>query len=716
MIRLSRLAVLIALAPAVIGAQEKPSDTLLTVGHYFDLESVRDPQISPDGSNIVYTRRWVNTVDDHFESALWIMRADGSHNRVFAKGSNPQWSPDGTRIAYLADSDPTGAQIYVRWIDGDAGSTQLTHVTTSPADIRWSPDGRSISFSMFVGKPNSWPIDMPPPPDGAHWTAAPRIVQTLHFKEDGLGFQEPGFQQLFVVSVDGGPARQITKDDWDVGSRFDNLPTGVAWDWLPDGRTIVFEGLIGANGDDRLHECALYALDLATGTVRPLTAPHGEWTRPVVSPDGKHIAYVGYPDDQTHDRAHETTNLYVMDVDGTHARPVAPSLDREVSQPVWSPDNTSLVFTAEDHGTAQLFSVSLTTGTVRPITSGPIVVGLGSVSRTGMAAVTRATIEHPAEVARVEIGGKGALVPLTHINDATLARIHLGTVEPVTYPSTGGVRVEGWILKPPGFDPSKHYPMILAIHGGPQAMANVGFNYAFQNFAANGYVVLFLNPRGSTGYGTAFMQAIDRAFPGVDYDDLMAGVDTVVARGYVDAKRLYVTGCSSGGLLAAWTIGHTTRFAAAAIDCPVTDFISMAGESDTPLYAHSWFDKPFWDDPSAWLEKSPIMYVGHVTTPTLIMTGELDRRTPMPQSEELYVALKMRHVPTTLLRFVGEFHGTGRVKPTNFARTQLYTMSWFKKFGGWRRRVAGRWRGPGDEEMMPTEWDLRPRGICRSGS
>jgi dipeptidyl aminopeptidase/acylaminoacyl peptidase len=203
----------------------------------------------------------------------------------------------------------------------------------------------------------------------------------------------------------------------------------------------------------------------------------------------------------------------------------------------------------------------------------------------------------------------------------------------------------------------------------------------FQNFAANGYVVIYTNPRGSTGYGSAFGNAIENAYPSVDYDDLIAGVDAVIAKGYVDTTRMYVGGCSGGGVLSSWVIGHTNRFAAAAVRCPVTNWMSMAGQSDVPLFTYNFFAKPFWEDPTMWLKQSPLMYVGSVTTPTLVMTGELDMRTPMPQSEEYYAALKMRGVPSALLRFEGENHGTAS-RPSNWMRTQLYMMAWYQK---WRR-------------------------------
>ena len=230
--------------------------------------------------------------------------------------------------------------------------------------------------------------------------------------------------------------------------------------------------------------------------------------------------------------------------------------------------------------------------------------------------------------------------------------------------------MQGWLIKPANFEAGKKYPMVLWIHGGPWSMYSTAWNWAFQNFAAQGYAVLYTNPRGSTGYGQDFVNGIQYSYPGKDYDDLMAGVDTVVGRGYIDANRMYVGGCSGGGVLSSWVIGHTTRFAAAAVRCPVTNWMSMAGQTDVPLFIDNFYDKPFWEDPAPWLKTSPLMYVKNVKTATLLMTGELDLRTPMPQSEEFYSALKRLNVPTELLRFAGEYHGTSS-KPSNFIRTQL---------------------------------------------
>jgi len=313
------------------------------------------------------------------------------------------------------------------------------------------------------------------------------------------------------------------------------------------------------------------------------------------------------------------------------------------------------------------------------VTTGTHVLTLDSASNDLIAAGTQTDPDHPQDVVKYSLKTPGAVTKLTNVNDDLLAGKQLAHTEEIWYTSSNNTKVQGWIVKPPSFDPSRKYPLILEIHGGPFSMYTVAFNYMWQNFAANNFVVLYTNPRGSTGYGGAFSDGINHNYPGPDFDDLMAGVDTVVSKGYVDQQRMYVSGCSGGGVLSSWVIGHTYRFAAAAVRCPVIDWLSFAGHTDIPLFTYSFFEKPFWDDPDPWLKHSSLMYVGRVTTPTLLMTGVLDRRTPMPQTEEFYAALKMRGVPAAVLQFNDEFHGTAS-KPSNFIRTQLYMMAWFNKY------------------------------------
>lgn len=671
---------------APVPAARTFADTLLSVEDYLNLEQVGDPQISPDGKTIVYSRSWVDKVNDRWENAIWIVNADGTKNRFLTKGGGPVWSPDGTRIAYVgAGDDGKGAQIFVRWMDAEGATSQITRLQDGPQAVKWSPDGKWISFVGFVPKRVDWQIDMPPAPPNAKWTPAPRIVDRLHFRRDRQGFTETGSLHLFVVPADGGSPRQITSGDWSVGATFDGMFLGVTYEWSPDGKTILFDGLAEPHGDLAYTASNINAVDVATGTVRTLTHAPGFWSNPTLSPDGKLIAFAGHPEVK---RVYQTSDLYVMNADGSNPRNLSRSFDRDIAAfgsglLVWAPDGSGLYTAPSDRGAQNMVFFPLS-GAPRPVTTGNHLLSVSSVSRTGQFAGTRTSFQAPTDVVTITLDkqkGTAQVAQVTHVNDDFLAGKWLASAEEIWYPSTNGAKIQGWIVKPPAFNPSKKYPLLLEIHGGPQGMYGVNFDMMWQVFAAQGYVVLFTNPRGSTGYGDAFVGAIERNYPGPDYDDLMAGVDTVVGRGYIDTKQMYVSGCSGGGALSSWVIGHTTRFAAAAVRCPVTNWISMEGTSDVPLFARNFYDKPFWEDPAPYLKHSSLMYVGNVTTPTLLMTGVLDMRTPMPQTEEFYAALKMRGIPTTLLRFEGEWHGTESV-PSNWMRTMLYMNSWFKKYSG----------------------------------
>lgn len=662
----------IAVSPA-LRAQEVHSSTRLTTEHYLDWEKVDDAQISPDGARIVYTRQYVNQIEDKWESALWIMNADGSQHRFLTKGSNARWSSDSKRILYLAEGEPKGTQIYVRWVDMDGPPTQVTRVNEKLADAQWSPDGKSIAFSMFVPEKNTWSISMPAEPKGAKWTPSPRIVESLHYRQDQVGFLDEAFKHLFVVPADGGTARQITTGKWNVGAG--ELRAKVAFDWTPDSKSIVFDANRDPDADLKYQTSKLSVVDVASGAIRDLVAKSGSWGRPAVSPDGRMVAFTGY---LVSGRSHTVSDLYVVPTAGGDIRKISGDYDRDPLNLRWSPDGSGIYFDADNHGSRNVQFGALSGG-VKSVTDGVHMLTLDSVSRDLVAVGTRTDPDNPPDVVRYSLRHPGQITKLTDVNGDVLSGKQLAKTEELNFKSSNDTRVQGWLVKPPDFDQSKKYPLILEIHGGPFAMYSVAFNYMFQNFAANEYVVLYLNPRGSTGYGTDFSNGIDHNYPGRDYDDLMAGVDATVAKGFVDTSHMYVSGCSGGGVLSSWVIGHTDRFAAAAVRCPVIDWLSMTGNTDIPLFTYSFFSKPFWEDPSEWLSHSSLMLAGKVNTPTLLMTGVLDRRTPMPQTEEYFAALKMRGVPVTLLQFEGEYHGTGS-KPSNFIRTQLYMMSWFQKY------------------------------------
>ncbi len=650
-------------------------DDYLGVEQILDFERVSNPQISPDGSRVIYTRRHVDQLEDRWDAELWVLNADGSRHRYLTKGSSPLWSPDGTRIAYLAEDDSGSTQIFVRWMD-DGATSQVTRVHESPGSLRWSPDGQTIAFLMLVPEKEEWTVDLPSAPKGAEWTQAPRLVTKTHYRQDYRGFIKEGFTHLFVVPADGGTARKLTEGSWSVGARFSGMEFGAGISWTPDGREILFDGLMDEQPElDGYRQNYIYAVDIESRAIRRVVTAKGDWQQPEVSPDGETVAFVGFPFTL---QSYQASELYVAPVSGGEPRKISGDLDRDAEQLLWSPDGRGVYFQADDHGTRNLYFASLK-GNLRQVTEGVHMLSLASLSRKGAAAATRSSSHRPSDVVLLDLSGEGDTTQLTRINDDVLAGKRMGDVEEVWYTSTGDARVQGWIVKPPDFDADEDYPMILHVHGGPHAMYNVGFSLFYQNLAALGYVVLYTNPRGSTGYGTPFGNSIDKAYPSVDHEDLMAGVDAVLDRGYVDENRLYITGCSGGGVLSSWAIGQTDRFAAAAVRCPVTNWISFAGTADIIQWAYHRFDGYFWDKPDKWLAHSPLMHVGNVTTPTLLMTGELDLRTPMAQTEEYYAALKVQGVDTAMLRFADEYHGT-TTKPSNFMRTVLYLVDWFGKY------------------------------------
>ncbi|MFN8580188.1 MAG: S9 family peptidase [Gemmatimonadaceae bacterium] len=661
------LSVLFLFAASSLHAQQSAKNRI-TLEQYLDWEDVQSPQLSPDGTQIAFGRRWVDKMNDKWETSVWLMNTDGSHARQLVQGSDVKWSPDGKRIAFIARGEPTGQQIFVRWMDAEGATTQISHLTESPSSLEWSPDGKTIAFTMNVPSRDSWRIPMPTPPKGAKWVDAPKVVTRLNYRSDRIGYIDEGYRHIFVIPADGGTPRQLTDGDWNHSA-----PA-----FSPDGKWIAFSSLRTPDADAAFRTSHIYAVNLATGAITQITHQSGTSNAPQYSPDGRQIAYM-HADSVDHS-AWAPSDLWVMNADGSNAHVASGKLDRPIAGVMWAPDGGGLYFNVESEGSRNLYFTTAA-GQYRAVTSGKQVLSVSDVAKSGLAVGVRSTPTMPNDVVTFTIPKSGTVADfaqVTAVNDDVLSGKELAQTEEVWYTSTGGLRVQGWIVKPPGFDKSRKYPLILDIHGGPQAMYNVAFSYARQDHAANGYVVLYTNPRGSTGYGEKFTNEIKNAYPGKDFDDLMAGVDTVIGRGYIDTKNMFVYGCSGGGVLTAWTVGHTDRFAAAASLCPVINWMSFVGETDGAGWYEN-FEKPFWDDPSEHLRRSPIMYVGRVKTPTMLMTGVLDLRTPIPQSEEFYRALKKRGIPTVMVRMNNEYHGTSST-PSNFLRTQLYLRGWFDKY------------------------------------
>jgi acylaminoacyl-peptidase len=678
--RWTGLFLLLSAAPAVAQDATVPSDT---AAHFqpidiFDLEYASDPQIAPDGSRIVYTRQSMDIMDDRRNASLWIVNADGSGHRPLTEpgqnASSPRWSPSGDRIAYVSSTDE-GAEIFVRWMD--TGQTaKLTQLSASPGGLAWSPDGSDLAFSMRVqAAPTSF-ASMPPKPEGAEWAPAPDVVDQVIYRSDGSGYLDEGYTHLFVLPAEGSAPRQITHGDYNHGG------TPV---WTPDGSALLFSANRHDDGPLDPLNSEIYRVDVASREITALTDREGPDGSLALSPSGDRIAYTGFDD---REQGYQVTRLYVMNADGSNARVITPNFERDIQNPTWSADGQRIIFQYDDEGTTKIGSVTLdgqqeelaaqVGGTTigRPYTSGSF-----SLARDGRFAFTHSTPHRPADVAIGQAGQDTQV--LTALNEDLLGHKTLGDVEEFTYTSShDGRTIEGWIVTPPGFDPNEEYPLLLEIHGGPFAAYGPYFSSEVQLYAAAGYVVLYTNPRGSTSYGQAFGNAIHHAYPGHDYDDLMSGVDAVIDRGFIDTERLYVTGGSGGGVLTAWIVGQTDRFRAAVSAKPVINWYSWALTADMyPYGIKYWFPGPPWEHTEHYMDRSPISLVGNVTTPTMLLTGTEDYRTPMSDTEQYYQALQYRGVETAMVRIPGASHGIA-ARPSQLIAKANYILAWFERYDG----------------------------------
>lgn len=681
---LSAIAILVIApsAPLTAVAQEtvQTGQDTIQLSDWLDFEGVADPQISPDGRTILYTRSRVDTLNDQMASSIWMMNADGSNKRQLMTGGGAQWSPDGSRILFVDADANDKPQLFLRSSDGLI--TQITHMPFAPRSMKWAPDGKSIAFVARVPQKEEWTITLPARPEGAQWSPDPVIVDTLHYRQDRVGITNDGYDHIFVVPATGGTPRQLTTGEWNVGARRLGVIAGApALDWSPDSQLISFDGS-GKPYDQREWWLSqINTVDVRTKEIRTLTSGKPSFNQPLFSPDGESLAFLGY---EIHDKLTPIGDIWLMNMNSGEKRRLTSDLPDTPQSLRFTADGRDLMFTLPKAGSHNLHVINRA-GAIRNVTSGDQVVSLGSASRSDAVAVTVSNGQLPTAIAMLpDLRSRSSLTPLTDVNADIFAGKRFGKVEEIWYDSTAAngdtARVQGWIVYPPDYREGESYPMVLSIHGGPQAMSTNAFSFRFQEFAARGYVVLYTNPRGSTGYGEAFTNSINGQYPGqFDYADLMAGVDTVLAKGIADPDRLFVMGCSGGGVLTTHVISQTNRFKAAAALCPVTNWIGMSGGTDVSGWLYSFFEKPFWEDPAPWIENSTVMHVGKVETPTLLMTGIKDIRTPIGEAEQYYTALKMRGIPAKLIPMPNEYHGTSS-KPSNFLRTHLYLQKWFEQY------------------------------------
>jgi dipeptidyl aminopeptidase/acylaminoacyl peptidase len=669
-------ATLLSLATQALGAPAEGPSRRFEPRDLFALEQAMDPQIRPDGLAVAYVRASEDIMTDNARRSIWLVDVNTGAQTPLSAGPGaafaPRWSPDGGRLAYVSTAEGK-PQLYVRWM-ATGVTARVTDLPAAPGDLAWSPDGRTIAFSMLTE-------DDPPTlgspitkPEGAKWADPLVVVDTVNYRADGEGYLKPGFSHIYIVPADGGAPRQLT-----FGAS--NERGDMAW--TPDGRSLIFSANRSKDWALQPDESDLFEVSIASGALTQLTHRFGPNQEPQVSPKGDKIAYVGFDDRH---RGYENVKLYVMDRDGGGAHAITEGLDRSVDEPRWAADGKSLFFLYIDHGVTKAARVSLD-GHVQDLAAGmsglepdrPYSGGEYSVAPNGRIAFTQGGPYQPGDVAVVE---GGAVRRLTHLDDGLFAGKALGQVSSLKVNSAfDGKPIDAWMMTPPDFDPARKYPLILEIHGGPFASYGPVFASELQLYAAAGYVVVYGNPRGSTSYGFDFADQINDNYPSHDFDDLMSVVDAAIAKGSVDPNNLFVTGGSGGGLLTAWTVGKTGRFKAAASQKPVINWTSEVLTDDAYVnQTKDWFSKNPWEDQARYWARSPLSLVGNVTTPTLMIVGSEDRRTPSSEAEQFYQALKLRGVPTAMIRVPGASHQSLAERPSQEAAEASAILAWFARY------------------------------------
>jgi dipeptidyl aminopeptidase/acylaminoacyl peptidase len=658
-------------------------------------EWVADPQISPDGRRVAFVRVAVDREADVYRTSVWMAEiaaatAGGATIRPLTQGTTdgqPRWSPDGASLAFVRSPEPKKpGQLFVLSMSGGEPRA-LTRLERGVSEPAWSPDGKRIAFLSGTNPEKDRPEAVKPKHEPA------RVVTRPEFRMNDEGFIDPDhLDHVWVIDAAGGEARPLTR-----GRFKESSPR-----WSRDGRWIAFisdrraEPWFGPEGG------ALYVvspdLESATdgGEMRTVAEIHGPIVAVVEASDGRIAAVGGIRPAQA--RSYDQNDLLLFEgpLPRTAPRVITASYDFDVwgevssdqhpprgggARPLaFTSDGQGVLTTITRHGASLLVRVSIADGAVTELTDARHEVIAGSVTPDGRrVAMTLGDVTRPGDLYWLEVES-GALTKLFGPNDALLAEASLGEVEEFWYPSFDGKRIHGWIVKPPDFDAKKKYPLILQIHGGPHLAYGVGFSHEFRVLAAAGFVVLYTNPRGSTSYGQEFANVIQYRYPGDDYLDLMAGVDAVIARGYVDEKRMGVTGGSGGGLLTNWIITQTDRFAAAITQRCVADWASMVYSCDFTLFTPAWFKKPPFEDPKEYLDRSPATFASRIKTPLMIIHSEEDWRTPIGQGETMFRALLQQRKPAVMVRFPGESHELSRSgMPSRRVQNQQHIRRWFDK-------------------------------------
>jgi len=659
---------------------------LITAGDLYRFQLVTDCQISPDGKHVVFCVQRVDKKTEKKYSNLWVVPTDRGRPWQFTYGdqvdSQPRWSPDSHEIAFLSNrSDEKQSQIYIIPFHGGE-ARRLTGLKGTIDTFEWSPDGKQLVCQFRKKDPEE--IAREKDEQKKALDVVSRHITRVFFKLDGTGYLPKERWHIWMVDARNGRAKQLTEgkvyDEWEPH-------------WSPDGREIVFRSNRSEDPDLDPDAVDLYVIPAAGGEMHRIETPYGKKQLPCFSPGGHWIAYVG-----REGRGDWWKNdcLWLVSVDGQgQAQNLTGKFDLHVSSmtlndmgapnmipPTWSKDGQQLYFQVVRHGNTVLRSISVDGDNLQTVIGDDGVVGTFTFDKeqTKLAYVHN-HMQVPGQIyVRNMITGRST--KLTKVNENLLHRIDLGEVEEVWFKGAAGNDLQGWILKPPGFDPFKKYPSILEIHGGPRLQYGNSFMHEFYYLAAQGYVVYFSNPRGGQGYGEKHAKAIWGACGTADYDDLMAWADYVAQQPYIDQDHMGVTGGSYGGYMTNWIIGHTDRFKAAVTQRSVSNEISMWGSSDMNwMWQETMGGHPPWKDMETYWECSPMKYIGNTKTPTLVIHSQQDQRCPIEQDEQVFVALKTLGVDTEFVIFPDESHGLSRTGRTDRRIVRLnHIQRWFDRY------------------------------------
>lgn len=665
-----------SLALSLVTHADDTAKTSLKYDDTFNVEFVSNPLFISNDS-LVYARQSMDVMTDSRQTRLWqVDIKKGTHRPFIADDENisqATLSPDGNMLAYTKTVNKK-SQLHVYYMD-TRQSVRLTNTQETPRNITWSHDGKSLAFVLFT--PEKQPAlfnGMPSKPKGAKWAPQATFIENTTYRSDGRGYLRTGYDQIYVLPVDGGTPRQLTSGQF---------PNGGMLSFSRDNDWLYFAS--SQRDDYELHPLSsdIYKVQVNTGELKQVTDLAGPESRPTLSPDGKWLAF-----SQLNDRklSYQVSDIVVMDTASGDIKRLTGSLDRAIGKFVWKNDSRGLVFAYLDEGNNRLAAVNLN-GDVKPldITIGgqslgrPYTSGDFAVSPRGDIVYTQATQTTPGDLALYR--KKGDDTQLTSLNDDALGHKALAQVSylPVTS-SVDERRIDAWIALPPHFDEEKQYPLILEIHGGPHAAYGPHFSMEIQLMAAQGYVVVWSNPRGSSSYGEDFGNLIHHNYPSEDYNDLMDVVDATIAKGYIDTDNLFITGGSGGGVLTAWSIGKTDRFTAAVVAKPVINWVSFALTADAyPFFSQYWMADMPWNIAEKLWARSPLSLVGNVNTPTLLLTGEADYRTPISESEQYYQALRLKGTDAAMVRLPGASHGIAS-RPSRLIQKVGNILAWFERY------------------------------------